>query len=144
MERKSFFKQRKNLTDREVVFLHPDIACVQLFQRPDLGPQGRRLQHPASEKVRLSACRFLTLRPPHWPALMQYMRKGDILPSDTPLATQVCACTRRMAERAQVRELQAARPAAVAANAGGYGTAQPLRKPLPPDTFHTLLIQYIF
>jgi len=60
------------------------------------------------------------------------------------LATQVCACTRRMAERAQVRELQAARPAAVAANAGGYGKAHPLRKPLPPDTFHTLLIKYIF
>jgi len=50
MERKSFFKQRKNLTDREVVFLHPDIAYVQLFQRPDLGPQGRRLRHPPRKK----------------------------------------------------------------------------------------------
>lgn len=79
------------------------------------------------------------------PELTQHIAKGDIFPSDTQLAALASACMSRLTERAQVRELQAARPAALFTPATTPATpASPHigsnGKPLPPGTFRAACV----
>jgi len=84
------------------------------------------------------------------PELVQHIAKGDIMPSDTQLAALACACTNRMAARAQVREQQASRSAAPATAPAPGTPALPTLpisprttadgKPLPPGTFRAVSV----
>jgi len=79
------------------------------------------------------------------PELAQHIAKGDIFPSDTQLAALASACMSRLTERAQVRELQATRPAALPSTATTPATLTSPHigsdgKPLPPGTFRAVCV----